>query len=307
MLSILKMKAVDHILKVGRSWGGLNSRKAFHEERLAYLLNEVSELRQQVRMLLSESPSLDAWMKQTRSSFDTQWDMLPEGAHLVTDENFVRDATKWIEAYTSLPASWFKGKIVLDAGCGNGRWAFALSALGAEVTAVDQSEHGLQNVRKLCKNFPDFRAQAANLLEPLPLEGGFDLVWSFGVLHHTGDTYRAFQNVQRMVKPAGMIFLMIYGEPTRAGEFAEINTYVKHRQATAAMSFPEKIEYLKRIYPDELVHGYFDAISPLINDLYRFDEFEVWLKNAGFTDVRRTFDNRNLFIVAQRERRSGLS
>ena len=120
-------------------------------EQLTYLQNEISEARQYLRFLLGESDRYHQWMNQTRASFNTQWDMLPEGAHLVTDEAFVANSGKLIETYTQLPASWFKGKSILDAGCGNGRWAYALSRLGANVMAVDQSEHGLRNVRRLCE------------------------------------------------------------------------------------------------------------------------------------------------------------
>ncbi|CAB3650426.1 MAG: class I SAM-dependent methyltransferase [Achromobacter pulmonis] len=269
-------------------------------EQLTYLQNEISEARQYLRFLLGESDRYHQWMNQTRASFNTQWDMLPEGAHLVTDEAFVANSGKLIETYTQLPASWFKGKSILDAGCGNGRWAYALSRLGANVMAVDQSEHGLRNVRRLCEEFPGFRHRAVNLLEPLPFNDQFDLVWSYGVLHHTGDTKRAFDNILPAVKADGSMFLMLYGEPCRTGEYAEINTYVQHRRATAAMTFAEKVQYLKSIYPAELVHGYFDAISPAINDLYRYDEILDWLNLSGFSRVSRTLDSRNLHIMAHR-------
>lgn len=271
------------------------------EEKITYALNEISEMRQFQRMLLSESASFHQWIEQTRKSFDTQWDLLPEGAHLATDPEFLAHTIEYIEKYTKLPSSWFAGKSVLDAGCGNGRWAWVFSKLGAQVTAIDQSDHGLAGVQRLCREFTLFRAQRADLLQPLPLEQDFDFVWSFGVLHHTGDTKRAFDNVSRKVKPGGMICLMIYGEPTRAGEFAEINTYVRHRRKTSAMTFPEKIEYLRRIYPEEQVHGYFDAVSPAINDLYRFDEIRDWLIHAGFEGVARTFDSRNIIVTGTRK------
>lgn len=270
-------------------------------ERLTYLQNEISEARQYLRFLLGESERYHQWMSQTRASFNTQWDILPEGAHLVTDEAFVTNASQVIETYTQLPAAWFKGKSILDAGCGNGRWAYAFSRLGANVMAVDQSEHGLQNVRRLCEEFPGFRHQAVNLLEPLPFDDQFDLVWSYGVLHHTGDTKRAFDNIVPAVKSDGSMFLMLYGEPFRPGEYGEINTYVQHRRATVAMTFSEKVDYLKGIYPAELVHGYFDAISPAINDLYRYDEILDWLNLCGFSRVTRTLDNRNLHIMAHRK------
>lgn len=275
--------------------------KAPVDEKIEYLLNEVSELRQITRFLLVDSPRFHDWIEQTRASFDAQWDLLPEGTNLLTDKEFLSQAQRLIEAYTGLSATWFAGKTVLDAGCGNGRWAYVFSELGARVTAVDQSAHGIENVKRLCSRFDGFRAMPADLLKPLPLDETFDFVWSFGVLHHTGDTYLAFQNVQRMVKSDGMLFLMIYGEPLRPSEFTEVNTYVKHRRATATMNFEKKISYLSTIYPPELVHGYFDAISPTINDLYRFDELEVWLSKAGFDDIKRTFDSRNIFMTAHRK------
>jgi len=300
MLRYIRRKIRDRLFKLVEQV--LNGEKeAFLEERMTYLLHEVSETRQHLRMLLGESPRFQAWTAQTRASFDTQWHILPEGDHLATDPSFLQRGSKLVEEYTQLPASWFKGKTLLDAGCGNGRWAYVFCRLGAKVTAVDQSDHGIENVRRLCSEFPDFRAQAANLLEPLALTTSFDFVWSFGVLHHTGDTRRSFDNVQKMVKPGGKLLLMIYGEPERQGEFDEINTYVKHRRATSAMTFPEKVEYLRDLYPTELVHGYFDAISPAINDLHRFDEIREWLVSSGFGDVKRTFDNRNLIIMAIRK------
>jgi len=213
---------------------------------------------------------------------------------------FLLTASGTIESYTHLPASWFRDKTILDAGCGNGRWAYIFSKMGARVTAIDQSEHGLNAVRQLCAEFPGFKAVAHNLLEPLPL-GAFDFVWSYGVLHHTGNTRTAFENIVPMVKPGGKLFLMIYGEPTRDGEFAEIAEYFKHRHATSYMSYADKVAYLKGIYREELVHGYFDAISPSINDLYRFDEIRSWLGEAGFVDVKRTIDSRNLHIMASRQ------
>jgi len=58
--------------------------------------------------------------------------------------------------------------------------------------------------------------------------------------------------------------------------------------------------YLSECFPAGQVHGYFDAVSPTINDLHRFDELRKWLVGLGFGDVKRTMPGRNHHVVATR-------
>lgn len=291
-------KLLHRLVEVG---GGNAIAKELHSlhEELLFLLNECSELRQIIRFLQAESPFYQSWMKQTRESFDSQWDNIPEGKGLVTDIEFNGSMLKLLENYTGLSKSWFKEKNILDAGCGNGRWSYALSSIGAYVTAIDQSEHGLNYAKNLCQSFPDFKAIRANLLDALPFPASsFDMVWSYGVLHHTGNTYGAFMNIAPLVKSGGALFLMLYGEPDNLLGFKEINHYTEHRRAVSGMNSSEIIQYCNNHFPKDLVHGYFDAISPAINDLYRFDEIRNWLIIAGYERIERTFNSRNLYIMA---------
>ena len=102
------------------------------------------------------------------------------------------------------------------------RWSSALCKLGAEVTAIDQSASGVEHVKHLLKDQLNFSAQQADILTPLPFgRAGFDLVWCYGVAHHTGNTKLAVTTVAGAVKPGGRLFLMIYGEPTKRREFSE--------------------------------------------------------------------------------------
>ena len=50
-----------------------------------------------------------------------------------------------------------------------------------------------------------------------------------------------------------------------------------------------------------MLHGYFDAISPAINDLYRWDELVSWFVDAGFTDIKRTDPGTNHHMVGRRK------
>lgn len=269
-----------------------------HAAPLRYLLDEVSDLRIAVRKLTAAHPQSQEMRGQTKDSFSYQWAEITEGTALLGDPNFEKQILDLTCKYSDFPCDWFPGKKVLDAGCGIGRWSHALCKLGADVTAIDQSAAGIEHVRHLLKTEPNFRTQQADILSPLPFNRDFDLVWCYGVAHHTGNTALAVKNVAAAVKPGGRLFLMIYGEPTNFDEFKEVNTYVQHRRATALMTFDEKQRYLAERYPLEQVHGYFDAISPSINDLHRFDEIEAWLTELGFTNIRTTFANRNHHIVA---------
>jgi len=271
---------------------------SYVEERLRYLLNEVSDLRIAVRKLTASQPDDGLMRGQTKDSFSYQWAEIVEGTALLGDAQFERQIIELLCKYTDLPFGWFRGKKVLDAGCGIGRWSYAFCKLGAEVTAVDQSASGIEHVKQLLKDQPNFHAQQADILSPLPFERAFDLVWCYGVTHHTGNTKLAVTTVAATVKPGGRLFLMIYGEPTKRFEFREINTYVKHRRATELMNFDEKRRYLADRYSAQQVHGYFDAISPSINDLHRYDEIKEWLTDLGFINIQRTFESRNHHIVA---------
>jgi SAM-dependent methyltransferase len=272
----------------------------YTEARIQYLLNEVSDLQIRVRELTAPKANSHDSQAQTKESFSYQWAEIKEGLALLGDPEFEKQMVDLLSKYTDRPRDWFKGKKVLDAGCGMGRWSFVLRELGADVTAVDQSASGVAHLQSLLADKGSFRAQRADLLEPLPFGAEFDLVWCYGVTHHTGNTKLSATNVAAAVKPGGRLFLMIYGEPTNYSGFVEINTYVEHRRATQNMTFEEKEAYLKARYPENLVHGFFDAISPEINDLHRFDEIKRWLVDLGFRDVRLTLDNRNLHMIADK-------
>ena len=280
-------------------------RVVLHEEYavLRYAVDEIANLHAQVRYLLPESTRYQAHIERTRASFDYQWkNVFGDNLPAATDD-FKGDALSLIETYTGFPIGWFRGKEVLDAGCGNGRWSWALGTAGATITAVDQSEGGVAAARSTCSEFPGFRAVQHDLLKPLDLGQEFDLVWSFGVLHHTGDTHTALGNVAACVKPGGYIYLMLYGEPRwlHPGEFRSINRYNEMRQTLAPMEFEERAAFLKSKLGDWDGRNWFDAASPAINDLHRRSEIAEWLHHLGFTDLRFTCPElRNIHVVAKR-------
>lgn len=280
----------------------IQSKQDYQEEVIKYLCYEVSDLRSKLRFLLAEKGYDSTGSSQTKDSFDYQWRHLSEGQHLLSDDKFRSEVQSIICKYSSLTPDWFVNKKILDAGCGLGRFTYGFASLNAQIVAVDQSSGGIGYARDACKSFVDkIEFQQRNLLEPLNLAPEFDLVWSYGVLHHTGNTYKAFKNLAPLVKPGGYLFLMLYGEPRmdHQGDFYIQSEYLRLRRSTRNKSYEEKIQILKQEKPPEHLHGWFDAISPTINDTYSFEEIEGWLLNAGFTNIRETSNSGNHHIIAQ--------
>jgi len=269
---------------------------------IEYLSMEVSRLRSLVRYLSADIINELPITYRTRESFDYQWRESPDGDWTETRPELKQREPRLVLEYTKLAENWFSGKRVLDAGCGSGRFSWAMASLGAEVQAVDQSEAGVFYTRKACAEFGDkVKVLQHDLTQPLQLEGSFDLVWSYGVLHHTGNTFGAFQNISRLVKPGGYIFLMLYGEPTGKdpGEFAYYAEVEKLRRETCHMSFLQRYEFLRNLKGDD-VGGWFDAVSPTINDTYSYYEILLWLRQSGFEDIQRTMNASSHYVIARK-------
>ena len=105
----------------------------------------------------------------------------------------------------------FAGKTLLEVGCGLGTDLLEFAKGGAIVTGVDLTPQSIELVKKrfALADIPvDARVSDA---EHLPFgDNSFDVVYSFGVLHHTPNTQQAIDEVYRVLKPGGKIVIMLY-------------------------------------------------------------------------------------------------
>ncbi|HEX5179661.1 MAG TPA: class I SAM-dependent methyltransferase [Gemmatimonadaceae bacterium] len=241
----------------------------------------------------------EASRRQTLASFDWQWSHLPSGDFMPGDPWFDANATRVLtNELCAIDPRWFVGKRALDAGCGRGRWTRSLLELGAEVTAIDFSEAALERTAEICDNNPRLRTRRVDLLDIPSDIGEFDLVFSFGVLHHTGDTWRALENVARLVSPSGAFVLYLYGaqswSPSETGRIERL------RLELAMLPFEEKIVELRRRFPGDDPHQLFDLLSPVINDRVTLTEVTRRLSGLGFASVDPTIAHSEVYVRASR-------
>lgn len=111
----------------------------------------------------------------------------------------------------------WRGKRVLEIGCGIGTDTINFARAGARVTAVDLSEESLNVARKRADvfNLSDrvrfVRGNSEELDRFLPVEA-YDLVYSFGVIHHTPHPERAIQCIRNYMTGDSELRLMLYSK-----------------------------------------------------------------------------------------------
>jgi SAM-dependent methyltransferase len=121
---------------------------------------------------------------------------------------------------TGLTPEELKGKLVLDVGCGMGRFAEVATRWGARVVGIDLSAAAEVAARNLAdREFVAFQADVFAL--PFAPES-FDYIYSVGVLHHTPDCEKAFKNLPQYLKPGGSISVWLYSGYNKWYRFSDL-------------------------------------------------------------------------------------
>jgi SAM-dependent methyltransferase len=141
------------------------------------------------------------------SSFSYEWQRFSK----TQLDSFTRrtDTRDRLQASLNFPLEQLKGKLVLDAGCGMGRFAEIVQRYGGQYVGLDYSfavDAAYTNVGHL----PGVHFVQANIFHPPFADATFDLIISLGVLHHTPDPHMAFASLPRVLKPGGALSVTVY-------------------------------------------------------------------------------------------------
>ena len=143
--------------------------------------------------------------QQYAGSFGFQWHV---HAQTQLDTHESNRSERDFEQRTGFRPQDLVGKLVLDVGCGMGRFADVATRWGAQVVGIDLSSAAGVAARNLAgRDAAIFQADVFSL--PFAPES-FDAIYSIGVLHHTPDCECAFKMLPGLLKPGGRIAIWVY-------------------------------------------------------------------------------------------------
>jgi SAM-dependent methyltransferase len=215
------------------------------------------------------------------TDFDYQWKNLPS-KDIELNETRVKDFLSFTKIK---PDKFIKDKYCLDAGCGSGRFSYAMQKLGAKrVDSIDLSQEAIAK----CKNDVNPNAYVFNLmdLKPNPV---YDFVLCWGVLNHVPDPRKGFSKVASQVKKknssegnnAGMLHIMVYHKDTQ-------KPYEEDRKKWRNLSLDQQLKLCEEKVQKMggTVHGWFDALNPEYNWSYDEKEIKKWFEEEGFSKIK---------------------
>lgn len=236
-------------------------------------------------------------------SFSFEWNL-----HRKTqlDSTTSRESEETFREKTGLSPEEVAGRLVLDVGCGMGRFADVVSRWGGKVVGIDLSL-AVEAAQANLGGQENVRILQADLFR-LPFRPAtFDIVYSLGVLHHTPDCEKAFRQIVPFVRPGGRVCLWVYGKTGRWGDFARLYRRVTVRMpcrllhALCHLAIPwyhicripligprlwTLLPISQHPNPDWRVLDTFDWYSPRYQSLHSYPEVYRWFRSEALEDIQ---------------------
>jgi SAM-dependent methyltransferase len=215
-------------------------------------------------------------------------------------------------------SAFLKGKQVLDAGCGPGRFVPVAAESAERVVGLDLGDH-IERARARCRGLPNTEFVQGSVLRPPFRAHAFDYIYSIGVLHHTPDPAGAIRRLAALARDGASMSVWLYpwdywGGPLKSpvGKFlhkvisskgpddslrfcsrylypvGRLQMALARRRWTKLLFAPLFVVNIPRHPQREVmittIHDYY---GPPIISTHTFEELEKWLQEAGFAHVQR--------------------
>jgi len=157
-------------------------------------------------------------------SFGFQWQKY---ARTQLDDTQSAESERDFRRKTGLTPEELKGKLVLDVGCGMGRFAEVATRWGAQVIGVDLSAAAQVAARNLADR--EFVALQADVFALPFAPESFDFIYSIGVLHHTPNCEQAVKSLPQYLRPGGTLAIWLYSAYKPWYRFSDFYRRFTHR------------------------------------------------------------------------------
>jgi SAM-dependent methyltransferase len=236
-------------------------------------------------------------------SFGHQWHWFREVQIDSINQMSISDAT--LRSTTGWADDEFRGRRVLDAGVGAGRFAERAAMKGAEVFGIDLTpavDAAYQNIGRL----PNVHLAQADIFALPVRREAFDLAYSIGVLHHTPNPPLAFTRVAETVAPGGKLAIYVYSRYGPAHRMSDalrvVTTRLPLRVVWALAAAAVPLYYVHRLpvvggafrlaLPISMEPHWrwrwldtFDWYTPRYQAKYLYPEVFRWFRDSGFEVV----------------------
>lgn len=245
--------------------------------------------------------------------FGYEWKKFINWGWIKEDEIPRKDRIKYDGGFISNTVSAFEtkslmndddlanGKLILDAGCGNGRFSNQAAKYGAEVIGVDIGTGAVEAAYENTREKDNIHIIQGDLFK-LPFKKNiFDTAFSIGVLMHTGDAYRAFKSIVSHIKAGGIFTTHLYHKLNLVWE---INDFLL-RKITTRMSIENNLKFADfmsklgrllfkirllnvanlfiRVQPT--LHHMYDWYSAPVATHHTYDEVKRWYVENNFENI----------------------
>ena len=241
----------------------------------------------------SKPTGFETLQKKTQTSFGFEWQ---KWNRFGWDDEVSLEQTRGIFEYKVLiKRGELNGKLVLDGGCGNGRYTKVAREYGGEVIGIDLSEAVDEAFNNL-KGDEYIHFVQGDLFKLPFKKNTFDFIFSNGVLMHTGNAKKAFLSLVSKLNKTGTITIHLYHRGNLLYEFNDwwLRLITTRLSLEVAYTFSKLLAEIASILPKKLVmyglnmilriephtHYMFDWYTAPIATHHTYPEVYGWLKEA---------------------------
>ncbi|MCX6735925.1 MAG: class I SAM-dependent methyltransferase [Candidatus Parcubacteria bacterium] len=226
--------------------------------------------------------------------------------------------------WTGKPAEFWRGKDILDAGCGMGRNSYWPLKYGARsVVAFDNDERSLASVKQTLSEFSHAKIERHDLSE-IGWKNQFDIVMCIGVLHHVRRPELALKNMVQALRNGGELVIWVYSyegnewivrfvNPIRKKITSRLPLPIVHFLSYLCSVplwifvkiFHGPTPYMKQLSSFTLQHVHcivFDQLIPSVANYWKKGEVESLAKSAGLKNfsVKKPKNNMGWILTAKK-------